>query len=259
MKTKHVEVMSGPWKGPGGPRVLVENPDFGIGYSAQQVLMDEGYDVAVCEGPDRAQARHCALVATGECDLAANADVVVHSLDLDRSDHAEVLRELRRRFPDTPIVVEVRTSSIVRHQELLNGCSILRFPATRATLTKAVEAAVASRTHGDLLDQPKRWTQLVTKTESVPTIMTHVVGPVTSAERMYAEHKVGHALREAPTAPLASLELRMETDPGWPRPSLAKVTVDRDGHCIRVHADAATMFVAVDTLVARLRDRLDSS
>jgi hypothetical protein len=32
-----------------------------------------------------------------------------------------------------------------------------------------------------------------------------------------------------------------------------------DGRRTRIHADATTMFVAVDALVARLRHRLDSS
>lgn len=158
MRTK--DVVGGPWKGPGGPRVLVENPDFGIGYSMERLLIERGYDVAVCEGPDCNQARRCPLVATGECDLAANADVIVHSLNLDRPDHAAVLQALRERCPGARIVVEIPTPSIARHQELLEGCSILRFPATRTTLNNAVEVAVASRTHGHLPDQLKRWRQL---------------------------------------------------------------------------------------------------
>jgi hypothetical protein len=144
MRAKDEDVVGGPWSGPGGPRVLIENPDFGIGYSAQRVLIEQGYDVAVCEGPDHRQGRRCALVATGECDLAANADVIVHSLDLDHPDHAGVLRGLREGFPTARIVVEVPQASIEDHAEVLEGCSLVSFPATRASLTDAVRAALAT-------------------------------------------------------------------------------------------------------------------
>ena len=254
-------VVGGSWRGPGGPKVLVENPDQGVGYSVERLLIGQGYDVAVCEGPDSRQARRCPLVATGECDLATNADVIVHSLNLDRRDHAEVLQALRERHPDANIVVEIPEPSIARHQELLEGCSVLRFPATRASLTDAVEAAVAARTHGDLPDQRKRWRQLrrlVVKSDVVPTIMVHVVGPVTSTERAYAEQKLAHVLRFAPAAvPIAHLELRFETDPGWKRPALAKATIDVNGHRVHTHADATSMFVAIDALSAHLRRRLE--
>lgn len=33
--------------GDGRPRVLVENPDFGVGFTAERVLEAEGYNVAV--------------------------------------------------------------------------------------------------------------------------------------------------------------------------------------------------------------------
>jgi hypothetical protein len=50
MRTR--DVVGGPWKGAGGPRVLVENPDLGVGYSVERLLIEQGYDVAVCEGPE---------------------------------------------------------------------------------------------------------------------------------------------------------------------------------------------------------------
>ena len=58
-------------------------------------------------------------------------------------------------------------------------------------------------------------------------------------------------------APVADLELRVETGPGWERPALARATIDLNGRRIQVHANAATMFVAVDALAARLRRQLD--
>jgi hypothetical protein len=146
LKTK--DVVGGPWSGTGGPRVLIENPDFGIGYSAERLLIKQGYNVAVCEGPDRRQGRRCPLVETGECDLAAHADVIVHSLNLDRPEHAEVLRALRECYPQARIVVEVPKPSVERHRELLGDCSVLALPATRESLTTAVRAAMTTVARG---------------------------------------------------------------------------------------------------------------
>jgi len=146
MKSK--DVVGGPWSGPGGSRVLIENPDLGIGYSAERLLIREGYDVAVCEGPDRRQGRRCPLVETGECELAAHADVIVHSLNPDRPEHEEVLWALRECCPGASIVVEVPEPTVERHRELLGGCSVLAWPATRASLTNAVETAITEARRG---------------------------------------------------------------------------------------------------------------
>lgn len=259
MRTK--DAVGGPWKGPGRHRVLIENSDFGTGYSVGRLLMEEGYAVAVCEGPDCRQARRCPLVATGECDLAAKADVIVHSLDLNRPDHAEVLRALRGRYPAARIVVEIPEPSVARHRELLEGCSVLHSPATRTSLTHAVGTAVATLSRGRLHHRPQRRERprnSVVTTDVFPTVMVHVVGPVTSTERAYAEQKVAYVLRFAPVpVPFANLELRAETGPGWERPALAKATIGVNGHHMCAHADATTMFVTIDALVARLRRRLE--
>lgn len=100
--------------------------------------------------------------------------------------------------------------------------------------------------------------EVMMRTEVPPTSMVHVVGPVTSTERAYAERKVARVQRFAPAPVLfTNIELRAETDPGLERPALAKATVDVNGHCVRAHADATTMFAAVDALAARLRRLLE--
>jgi ribosome-associated translation inhibitor RaiA len=241
--------------------VLIENPDLGAGYSLERLLIGQGYAVAVCEGPDCRDARRCPLVEIGECDLVADADVIVHGLDLDRRDHAEVLQALRDCYPAARTVVEISEPSAARHLELLEGCALVPVPAPRTSLTSAVEASLSRPALGRLHQWPGQREPTgssVATTDVVPTIMMHLVGPITSTERSYAEQKVSDVLRFASVvAPIAKLELRVETEPGWERPALAKVTIDVNGRPVRVHADAATMFVAVDALAVRLQRRLD--
>ena len=127
------------------PRIVVENPDFGIGFAVERVLETAGYEVAVCGGPDGLARHECPLVFAGECDLVSGADLVVHSLNPDREEHAEVLRALRAKHPNTPIVVEVPGPSAARHPGLLDGCVVVPFPATRESLVDAVGEALAER------------------------------------------------------------------------------------------------------------------
>jgi len=121
---------------------LIENSDMGVGFAAEHVLQDAGFEVAVCGGPDRLPHHECPLVDEGRCSLAENADAVVHSLNPDRPDHAAVLRALQDRLPGVPVVVEVPAPSMVRHEELLAGCTVLPAPATRTSLVDAVRAVL---------------------------------------------------------------------------------------------------------------------
>jgi hypothetical protein len=132
-----------PSNGSSPTRVVVENGDFGIGYAVERVLEEAGYEVMVCGGPENLSKRSCPLVIDGSCDLVAGADVIVHSLNLDRPEHAEVLRAIRSKYPHTPVVVEVPGPTIARHQGLLDGCEIVAFPANRDALLGAVAGALA--------------------------------------------------------------------------------------------------------------------
>jgi len=124
-------------------RVLVENADRSVGYATQKLLIDEAFDVQYCGGPDLLRRQRCPLVTEGRCALVDGADVVVHSLNLDRPDHAAVLRRMRELHPDTPVVVEVPTPVLEKHADLLDGFTIVPMPATRVALTDAVRHALS--------------------------------------------------------------------------------------------------------------------
>ena len=122
---------------------MVENADAATGYAMQKLLTDEAFDVQYCGGPDHLRRHECPLVTEGRCSLVEGADVVVHSLNLDRPDQAEVLRTMRELHPDTPVVVEVPTPVLEKHAELLEGFTIIPLPATRKSLMDAMRHALS--------------------------------------------------------------------------------------------------------------------
>ena len=132
------------WSGPAqGPRVLVEHADHATAAATENVLRSAGYTVAGCEGPG--PAGPCSLVADGSCAEAAEADVILYGLRVWDDDERAVLRELRRRHPDTPVVVAVpqpRLDDVVGH---LDGCHVLAVPYTRATVRSAIDRALHDR------------------------------------------------------------------------------------------------------------------
>jgi len=127
------------------PRILVENHDLGTGHAVGRVLESEGFEVAICGGPDAFRRHRCPLVATGKCALAAGADVIVHGLNPDRSEHAAVLQSLRTLHPDTPRVVEIPGPTRERHTELLEGSTVVPMPVTRAALVTAVHSRLRAK------------------------------------------------------------------------------------------------------------------
>ena len=121
------------------PRILIESQDAGAGCAMERVLESEGFEVAICGGPDALRGR-CPLIASGRCALAADADIIVHGLNPDRLEHAVVLHALRSHHPETPRIVEVPGPAAKRHAELLEGSTVLSMPTTRATLLRAVRS-----------------------------------------------------------------------------------------------------------------------
>jgi hypothetical protein len=82
-------------------------------------------------------------------------------------------------------------------------------------------------------------------------------GGIDTAARDHAVRKIRTALGEAGRPVLfAMLRLTTATDPANERPADARLTVDLDGHAIRVQVRARTMDEAVDVLERRLRDQL---
>ena|SRR5271165_3158140 len=126
-----------PWRW-SDPRVLVEHPDEATGLAIASGLRFAGYAVAVCPGP-RGHGR-CPLTGPAGCAPAHDADLVVCSLGYEHEAAREILRELRTRYPETPLLVEVPSNIDADLQELLNGCHQLPAPATPEQIVTAVQS-----------------------------------------------------------------------------------------------------------------------
>jgi hypothetical protein len=126
-----------PWRW-SDPRVLIEHPDEAAGLEIASGLRFAGYAVAVCPGPPGRGL--CPLTGPEGCAPAHDADVVVCSLGYEQEAAREVLRELRLRFPDTPMVVEVPSEIDADLRELLEGCHQLPAPATAEQIVAAVQS-----------------------------------------------------------------------------------------------------------------------
>jgi CheY-like chemotaxis protein len=126
-----------PWRW-NHPRVLVEHPDEAAGLAIASGLRFAGYAVAVCPGP-RGHGR-CPLTGPEGCAPAHDADLVVCSLDYERETAREVLRELRTRYPDVPLLVEVPANTDAELEQILDGCATLPAGATPEQVVAAVRS-----------------------------------------------------------------------------------------------------------------------
>jgi hypothetical protein len=126
-----------PWRW-SHPRVLVEHPDEAAGLAIASGLRFAGYAVAVCPGP-RGHGQ-CPLTGPAGCAPAHDTDLVVCSLGYEHEAAREVLRELRTRYPDTPLLVEVPSDIDADLRELLDGCRQLPAPATPEQIVAAVQS-----------------------------------------------------------------------------------------------------------------------
>lgn len=132
-----------PWRW-SHPRVLVEYPDEAGGLAIASALRFAGYAVSVCPGPPgRGQ---CPLTGPEGCAPAHDADLVVCGLGYEREAAREVLRALRTRCPDVPLLVEVATDLDDELRALLKGCHELPAPATPEQIVDAVQSLVGSPT-----------------------------------------------------------------------------------------------------------------
>jgi hypothetical protein len=96
-----------PWPDRARPRVLVEAAS--ASWSGEDRLRAAGIDVAVCAGPSARRASAPCPELTGEgCPLVEGADLVVHLLEEDRPEHAQLAARLAARDEPDRILVPGR-------------------------------------------------------------------------------------------------------------------------------------------------------
>jgi DNA-binding NarL/FixJ family response regulator len=125
--------------------VLIEHPDGAAGLAIASRLRFAGYAVTICPGP--AGHGRCPLVGPAGCAPAHDADLVVCCLGYEREAARRILRELRRRYPRTPLVVEVPRGTEADLRELLEGTHHVAAPATPEQIVVLVESALGPVIH----------------------------------------------------------------------------------------------------------------
>jgi len=136
-RTQEVHLKPQPWRW-NHPRVLVEHPDEATGLAIASGLRFAGYAVGVCPGP-RGHGK-CPLTGPAGCAPAHDADIVVCSLGYENETARKILHELRTRYPDTPLLVEVPSDIDTDLRELLDGCHLLPAPASPDQVVAAVQS-----------------------------------------------------------------------------------------------------------------------
>ena len=133
------------WTGPHtGPRILVEDADGAKQWAMQQALLREGYDVAVCDGPDPAHRHDCPLVVEGHCTLADEADMIVCEIPLDKG-AADIVAAIHEHEPSTPIARSGTIAQAERGTGDFDGVTRITFPTTVSAFVGTVERL----THAD--------------------------------------------------------------------------------------------------------------
>lgn len=128
----------------GAPRVLIEDHDGAYSWARARELRRAGFEVAVCDGPDPQNAVDCTLLRDGRCDLADQADVILCNV---RSRHGgfELLAALQDHAGDAPILRECDYQERERDAALLDGVTVVPFPATRTELVGIIDSVLATR------------------------------------------------------------------------------------------------------------------
>jgi hypothetical protein len=100
-----------------GVRVLVEHPDGAVRSVLEKRLGLLGYDVRTCAGPH--DGADCPLLKQQPCPAVDGADLVVTGLVDDLCGRL-ILRRIRRRRPELPVVAEA-TDQMAEQFDALDG------------------------------------------------------------------------------------------------------------------------------------------
>ena len=144
MWRRHPDLEPTAWRSTGHrPRGLIEHHDWAMGSAVGNLLVAEGFEVSNCGGPNDHRGHQCPLSNGGDCDRVFEADVIFFGLDITDEDDRKVLRALRAKHENAPIIVEMAASRVSLYTEELEGCLTIAQPMTRETLLDAVEKALA--------------------------------------------------------------------------------------------------------------------
>lgn len=136
-------VMQSRWTERNGPRVLFEDANSALAVSDFTAFREAGFEVAACSGPNHAI--ECPLLRGQECQMVAEADVIVFGPDRLFGVGREVLETICRRYPETAKLVEVARRGPEGRYELPDCCDPMPFPMSVGGQVDAVRAAVRSK------------------------------------------------------------------------------------------------------------------
>lgn len=128
-----------------GPTVLLETADGEEAVGLWRALGREGLRMQWCPGPDREADRRCTLVASGQCALLEQADVVVSHLDFTCSAARDTLAALRENQRENPsgahVVVAAPNFARARFPEITDGVTLVPDYLTGYRVVTAVNQA----------------------------------------------------------------------------------------------------------------------
>lgn len=134
--TAHPDQRTYPARHDGRPRVLVETADPALLISDFRFLVDAGFDVATCAGPGH-DASRCPLLRGEQCQLVAEADVVLHGLDPALS----IAAAIKTAHPDLAVLVERTRRQGGPPTPVPVGCVPLDMPCSVAGQLEAIRRA----------------------------------------------------------------------------------------------------------------------
>lgn len=130
------------WEPP--KRVLVEQPDGGVAWATERVLRREGWDVAVCPGPEHLRGDGCPLLTGGRCSAVEGADAIVFALPLSSEKSRLILRAHRPTAGSRPVCVETATRDAEAFAAAQDAFTLLREPIVASALVDALDAALSA-------------------------------------------------------------------------------------------------------------------